>query len=884
MGFDVENFGLGLLTGWVTAYGVYRARHRIGSVMRATRQSATSAQNYARQSADSRYINDLVSFAETQHLAGRWVNLSRILVEPRFIPAPAFAAPKDDDAEIDVFSVVPITPDYPALYAPYHVHTLGIDDLATGSRALAILGRPGSGRTTALLAIALKSLGELRLSAPPDKVQERLDTEESALSDKQRADQLEARRTIEQRARERYAKEQGVSFDTAEDSGLPLFNRLMPVYLHLGDLEISASVPGTELDPAEPLVVAVQRQVGRITASTIPRNLYKRLNTGGVLLLVDGMDDLLEGERRARLAWLQELMNQYPDNFYIVAGPVNGYGLLARLGLTPVYLRAWSDVDRHSAVDRWAAAWPEIAGGRRKSVAPPDESVVTRTKINNRALAPVDLTLKIWANFAEDAPISGFEGWLRAYVSRMLPEDQPLADVLSQLTQAAVLQLDEGVITQTRLEALITGAPMPETVAAEIADSKRESESDDDKEETTSTQGKFLAMLRRAGLLIRASGGRYTFRHGHLAAYLASLALEQMDSRAMSDKLESGAWRQAAAYAALHTNLEEAVRVRLNTPPDIRRDHILEIAYWLHYAPSSAAWRVPYLKHLANLFINPSQYPLIRERAAAALIQTRDTSAAQIFQKALGHNDPEIRQLACLAVGASGGTDAVNDLETRLMDDSDEYVQIAAILGLGGLETEESLLALVNAFTTVEEHLRQAIAEVFAGIPGEGYPILYDAIQDEDMLLRRAAVFGIRRLRSPWAMNAIYRTFLEDEQWYVRSAAQVAFQRLQDTGSSGPRPYPAVEAIPWLQAWLGERGEILPSGEGANLALLRALQEGDEQIRLLSAAALGQLGLAANAKPLYSALRDRQPEVRDAAYRALAALQGQIGIPLPAVV
>ncbi|MCB9455202.1 MAG: HEAT repeat domain-containing protein [Anaerolineaceae bacterium] len=883
MGFDVENFGLGLLTGWVTAYGVYRARHRISSVMRATRRGATSAQDYAKQSADSRYVNDLVNYAETQHLAGRWVNLSRILIEPRFIVAPPFVAPPDDEAEMDAYSVVPITPDYPALYAPYNIHTLTLDELGTGSHALAILGNPGSGRTTTLLAIALKSLGRLHLPPPPDKVQERLDAEERALSDKQRADQLEERRTVEQRARERFAKEQGITFDVDEDTGIPLLNRLMPVYLDLADLVIDVAVTGTELDPAEPLVQAVQRQVGRITASTIPRNLYKRLNSGGLLLLLDGYDDLPESERRPRLTWLQELMRQYPDNFYIVAGPLNGYGLLSRLCLTPVYLRAWDDADRALAVDRWAAAWPEIAGSRRERAPEPDAEVVARARINNRALSPFDMTLKIWANFAEDTQLSGVEGWLRAYVSRMLPDDQPLADTLSQLTQAAALQLDEGAITRARLEALMTGVSVSDVVAAAESESADEAESDDDKKEAVSAQGKFLAALRRAGLLKRSAGGRYRFRHGHLTAYLASLAMGQFDERALLTKAEHPAWHQAVAYAALHTDIEPVVRARLNAPPDIRRDHVLAIAYWLHYAPGSVSWRVAYLKHLALLFANPSQYGLVRERVAAALIQTRDQSVGQVFLKAMSHDDAGIRQLACIAVGAVGTPEALKGLEKLLMNDPDVYVQIAGALGLGALGTEEALVALVEAFATVEEHLRQAIAEVFAGIPDEGYPILYDAIHDEDMLLRRAAVFGIRRLRSPWAVTTIHRAYLEDAQFIVRSAAQVAFQERQDSSSKGPHPYPMVESISWLRRWVSERGEMLPAGEGANLVLLRALQEGDDGIRLLSAAALGQLGVAANTKPLYTALRDRQPEVREAAYRALAALQGQMGIPLPAV-
>ena len=47
MGFDVQNFGIGLLAGWASAYGVYRARNRIRGWAQAASNQASSAQNYA---------------------------------------------------------------------------------------------------------------------------------------------------------------------------------------------------------------------------------------------------------------------------------------------------------------------------------------------------------------------------------------------------------------------------------------------------------------------------------------------------------------------------------------------------------------------------------------------------------------------------------------------------------------------------------------------------------------------------------------------------------------------------------------------------------------------------------------------------------------------
>lgn len=896
MGFDAENFGLGLLAGWATGYGVYRARHLINAAVQSVSQQATSAQNYASQSTDTRYINNMARWAQRQHLAGKLINLSEILVEPRFIPPPPLVAPPEDDVSHSVFHVVPNTPDLPYLQAPYNIQTLSIDELATGDRALALLGNPGSGRTTAMLAILLRALGQLHFKKPVDHVQQKLDAEEAALDEKKRAVRIKERLLLEQRARERLAEERGMVIEDGADSktDLPLFNRLMPVYVHLADVRVEGGEIGRELDPAEPLVRAVQRQLGRVAASTIPRNLYNRLNKGQVLLLIDGYDDVPENEQQRQLTWLQALIDTYRDNFFIVSGPASGHGSITRsLRLTPVHLRPWSDQDIKQAVDNWALGWPRT-GKRRLPVAKPSDEMVTYVKTNCRTFMPVEITLKILATFADVNPVESCEYWIRAFITRHLAADQSWDSVQKQIVSMAALQLNEGYITQARLLALLGGhtettaiteteTPPDEPNMSDISpQSEPKTKSGENSKEETNPYAKLLTNWQRTGLLVRHKGGRYRFRHSYITDYLAGLSFAESQT-GLQEKATNLKWRHALSFAALHAPMDTLVRERLTAPTDIIQSNVLEMAGWLANAPADVEWRASFLKYLSNVLVAPNQYPLLRERAIAALIATRDETVLQVFLQATKSAVPNVRKLACLGIGAMGHDEGVPTI-IPLLQDADNDVQLAAALGLGAIRTEEALTAMVEAFTEGSESLRQVIAEAFADIPEEGYPVLYDAIQDEEMMLRRAAVFGIRRLKSDWAMLSIYRAFLEDTQWYVRSAAQIAFQEMQYGRNDGPRSYPPPEAIVWLNEWAAKRGDNISPDDNATDVLLKAMQEGESDIRSYATANVGQLGLETMAKPLYMVLRDKKSEIRDAAHRALAELQMQMGKALPAPV
>lgn len=878
MGLDVQGIGIGLLAGWGSAYAIYRARHGIQRVIGAARGEAASMGASATQSADRRYIHDLLAQIDASAMLGPGVSLRSLLIEPRFIPLRRLDAAWLDSQRPDLYAGVPLIHEFPYLYAPYHIETLALDELAQSDSGLALLGLPGSGRTTALLAAALHALGRLTFETPPDKIQARLDREEAALTEKERAVRINERVLTEQRARERLASERAelAPDDAALDNAPPdgrSFTQRVPVYVHLAEVLADMSDFADGTDPAEPFVRAVQASVGRVTASTLPREMYRWLSRGLVLALIDGYDELAEADKARARAWLSAFRAHYRQTFVIAAGGVTGSGPLLDLGLTPIYLRPWTDQDIAAEVAHMAAARP--ASRKAGAAAPPGAEALARASAHTRALSAAEVTLKIAANLGGPVESAGVEGWIRAAITALLPADQPLASLQSRLARMAALQLDEGLITAPRMLALAI-AGQQAAHAALGADQPA-----GDAPKVASDQARLLRTLERSGLLLNRRDERYQFRHPIYAAYFASLFLKTAGSETRQSRLDQPAWAQACAYLAMHSPVDDLVRQRITGPQDILQARMFELARWLAYAPADASWRGPLLRALSSAFSAPVQYPLLRERAASALAGTREPGALVIFRQGARSANPEVRRLACLGMGALGSAEAVRDLRS-LLEDHDSTVALAAAMALGAVGGDDALQGLLISFTQGDETIRQAIAEALATLPGEGYPVLFEAIDDEDMLLRRAAVFGLRRIRANWAVIAIYRAFLEDDQWYVRSAAQQAFEEIQYGRPNGlTPPLTTPEELDWLLLWATHRGETLPSGPASQHMLMRVLREGDAEERTLAALTLGALRSPDSLKPLYSALRDRQSGVRAAAFSALGALQEQLSAPIP---
>lgn len=932
MGFSInpQSFGLGFAAGLAAGYGIYRTRE----LLRRSRESSQRQMRRIRtsQTANRRYTRDLIQFCQRNHLAGEEIALSEIVVEPRFMRPPRLAELNVDEASRDIYEAIPFNPQYPHLMAPYNVRTMSIEDLGRGDNHIALLGQPGSGRTTALMSIALWSLSQLEFTPPRDRIQQRLDEEDQALSADERAERIKSRFSMEALALEQLAQEKGRDYQQPnEDRSVPLLRRLSPMYVHLGHLSLREGEYGRQTDPAEPLVRALQAQVeSGVTAKVMPRDIYRKLNQGEALVLLDGYDDLSDERRIALHAWFQAFLDTYGRNFVIIAGPAAGYGPLMKLGLSPLFLRPWGPPQARQLVERWTAKWGSIVGRRRATPMGDQDELVH----NSGGLRPLDVTLRVWAAHSEALTGDDHSDWVQIYLGRRLPEHEDAA-MRQFLMRAAALQLDEGGFTPSRMvDVMLDGAALDVNAAtAEDAPADPDFEaalgtgegdadafSDDDFSEfdldedvtpqraasADATEGqapkgrraearerrrvarsnaRLFKKLTQAGLVLSYRDGLFQFRYRDLAAYLASFTLK--DERRLRNKADQPEWTPAMAYASQHTGIDAAVQVRLTASMDVLANQVLDVLVWLSYAGPKVGWRRQILQYVGNLLLAENQYVLVRERLAAALVGSRDRGALVIFRQALDSDNAPLRKLACLGLGAMRDEEiaTIERLSELLRDDPAEEVKLAAAFALGAIGTEDSLIAVVEMLTQSQsEPLRRAIAEALALDPDVGYETLYDAVNADDLVLRRAAVFGLSRINTDWALISIYDRYLNEDQWYVQSAAEQVFIDMQEGTYVGARAYPQVGATPWLRDWVTRQTEegTLEAGLGGVQLLEAGLNDqNDAQVRSLAALTAGQLAQWQMIDKVYERLYDSDDSVRNQAFRALGYVQEQMGYPLP---
>ena len=265
-----------------------------------------------------------------------------------------------------------------------------------------------------------------------------------------------------------------------------------------------------------------------------------------------------------------------------------------------------------------------------------------------------------------------------------------------------------------------------------------------------------------------------------------------------------------------------------------------------------------------------------RRVAAEALGKIGDPRAVPALIQALKDGEKGVRQVAAEALGNIGDPRVVPALIHALADE-DWGVCRKAAEALGNIG-DPAVPALIQALADEDWHVRWGAAEALGNIGDPAVPALIHALADEDWGVRRKAAEALGKIRDPRAVPALIQA-LKDKDRDVRRGAAEALGKIGD-----PRAVPVlVQALreDWHVGWVAAEALGKIGDPRAVPALIQALKEGDGGVRRWAAEALGKIGDPHAVPALIQALKDEYWLVRREVTEAL----GKIGTPaVPALI
>lgn len=652
--------------------------------------------------------------------------------------------------------------------------------------------------------------------------------------------------------------------------GLPL--ERLPIYVYLPDMDWEPPPepalrerPQPPRDEREWLIQHALAAVGGTKAHAAA--LRQSLTTGTALVLADGWDEIASSEQRERAAaWLGHLADDLPGNLWIVTAGATGFNPLQEAGFTYLRLGEWEPAQVQALRACWAGLFPPAEGEPAVDLRPLDAALSAAL---NRGATPLELTLRCGLFLARQG-LPSTRGDVFVQVADWLLEPPAAREPLweapaarSALERLAFTALQEGRVTLSRQEvheALQAALPMAEGQAQRGVE-------------------RLLRTLLAPGNLLRLrAADRLAFAHPLWQAALAASQVLNLAPKEVAGHAEEPLWQPVLEFYAERGMMEPVLQAWLSRPDDLWHTRLRRAARWAALAPAGAQWRNGVMTLLARSLFNPMMPLPVRRGLALALTRTGDPGVAFFFKQALSHKMLDLQVVAAEGLGRLGREADVATLEGAL-GEVEPRVQAAIIAALGMMNSRAAVRLLARVLIEADQDLRLLAARALARCGEEGIEVLREAVKDEDLLTRRAAVYGLAEVTQPWARTLLIEISRDDAEWIVRSAADTA---LEGEGVTLPHVGPPlrISEAGWLIAWAAQQGEPLGRGPEALRMLLRAMVEGKPSVRRAAIRALGLIGAPEHAAALRPLLEDEDPETSAVALEALEELSRRHGLTL----
>jgi hypothetical protein len=371
------------------------------------------------------------------------------------------------------------------------------------------------------------------------------------------------------------------------------------------------------------------------------------------------------------------------------------------------------------------------------------------------------------------------------------------------------------------------------------------------------------------GLLISYPGSHFGFSHPIFQGYLAGIELSR-SSEVLEQIQTQPAWTGKTLvmyYLARTGDVTPLIPALLQDDDILHTNHLL-IARWLEVAPKNRAWRSTILRTLTSILQKEKDTYSLAAKIISAMAFSGDKGISVYFRQLIKSNHPILPQLAALGCGVLGDKKSIEDLNSLLQDQSPS-LRRSASLALAAIDDKTSLEILATSLLNGDEQLRRCAAEALANNPNEGHPALQEGSTMEDLMVRRAVVFGLIRVNLPWATKIVENLQLEDNEWVVRNAAIQAFDELKRKKDYAPKTSKDLTETPWLFEYANRNNTTIAPGKPAEELVLKALANGTHDDVINALQHISEKFDADKMEYVYSAYINNTGEIKNFAYYVL---------------
>lgn len=735
------------------------------------------------QGANDHLRREVVKRVQGSHLAANLFSFDDLIIPPLLIAPPVQQAPDSEPGPDSMAArVVPYTPDWPELMSSFVYPRLTLAEALSGGTPIAVTGRAGVGKTTCLNHLA-----------------------------------------------------QQIAFKHTAAGPLMDYAPLL-----ISAFDFLTLAPEND-DPAQELARMAAGGASITLQGQVRRLVVERFKEGKALILIDAFEELRQDQAKTVVKLLKSILERYPQTRVAVTASAQHLDGLSEIGCVPMTVACWSQKERSLLTHKWQQAWAQYISPaiKKANLEEVDSSLIVNWLETDRGFAtPLEWTLKVWSAFAGDGKGPTNLHAIDALFSR-ISSNLITRPILEKLASHFVTK-GLGAIPYADLDRMLTEQTGPRPPAVLATDEGRSTTQSLAKKKGAkrdfilSTGEQILEQLVGAGILTEVRGECIRFSSPIFCGFLASI---HISTDILQKSLEEPFWplyESALQYLAARSQEANWIEEYIYAEPSITGRNLQVAGRWLMDAPANASWRGNLFRWLASILQDESLPENLRGSMIAAFACSKDPSLPRLFKQLYGSKSATVRRLSALGTGAADEGSLVNDL-IALLNDPDELVRSAACMSLAALGTDPAMNATTQALMNGDEVIRQTAAEALAMLPGQGLEIMREAMGINDILTRRAAVFGLLQLTSPEAKAILERTAVEDSQWIVRNAATQALEQLAQANQHIPKPLHKPWESPWLIAFAAKKGQGISPHQPVNDLLHLALTVGtlEEQLGAL---------------------------------------------------